>query len=515
MRAKGPAVCAGSQQGYALADHADTAGEREWRAAGMWRDTRDTGRLQRRRRRRSGQWWRERHGGQQPDQRPGGLSCDFASNARSINEMNVSRNSKGADVFALNDGVLHCEEASLEAIAQEHGTPTYVYSKRAILGAYARFVESLAGHRGLVCYAMKANSNLGVLDLLARAGSGFDIVSGGELARALAVGADPARIVFSGVGKTDAEIRTALAAGIACFNVESASELDVIDRLAREMGARAPVSLRINPDVDPKTHPYISTGLRSNKFGIDGALAEQLYARAAVLPGIRVVGIDCHIGSQVTSLEPYREAAERVFDLVDRLQARGIALEHVDFGGGFGIDYGEERGAQVPVIEEFVGTLIECAKQRGHADKKLVLEPGRSIVGNAGVLLTRVQYLKTGATRNFAIVDAAMNDLLRPALYDAWMDICPVVPRAGASTSYEIVGPVCESADWLGHDRALDLHAGDLLAIRSAGAYGMSMAGNYNSRARPAEVIVTGVDTHLVRRRESLGELFGAESTLP
>jgi len=414
--------------------------------------------------------------------------------------------------FAYANGALHCEGVALEEIARRWGTPTYVYSKRAILSAYQRYVDALAGRSALVCYAMKANSNLGVLDLLVHAGSGLDIVSGGELARALAARATPSRIVFSGVGKTETEIGAALAAGIACFNVESAAELETIDRVARAAGKRAPISLRINPDVDSGTHQYIATGLKFNKFGIAVPEAEELYRRAVRLPGIEVIGIDCHIGSQITSIKPYIEAAERVFDLIDRLAAQGIGLRHVDFGGGLGIAYRDEFA---PSIEQFIAALLACVDRRGHGDMKLIFEPGRSIVGNAGALLTRVQVIKAGAAKNFAIVDAAMNDLLRPALYDAWMDVWPVVPRAGEKRMYDVVGPVCESADWLAQERPLAIVAGDLLAILSAGAYGMSMASNYNSRGRPAEVIVDGGRSHLVRPRESVADLYAAESVLP
>jgi len=417
-----------------------------------------------------------------------------------------------ACAFDFIDGVLHCEGVSLEAVAVAHGTPSYVYSRAAILDVFGRYARALEGRAARVCYAMKANSNLGVLDLLARAGCGFDIVSGGELARALAVGADPAGIVFSGVGKTADEIRAALAAGIGCFNVESAAELELVSCTAVEAGSRAPISLRINPDVDPRTHPYISTGLRGNKFGVPAAQALALYQRAATLPGIRIVGIDCHIGSQITSIAPYLEAAERVLDLVEQLEARGIVLDHVDLGGGLGIAY---QGEATPPVEEFVAALLACVDRRGHGGKTLILEPGRSIVGNAGVLLARVQLLKQGAEKNFAVIDAAMNDLLRPALYEAWMDVTPVRPRAQQALRYDVVGPVCESGDWLARERLLALEPGDLVAIRSAGAYGMSMASNYNSRGRAAEVIVDGQQMHLVRRRESIAELFALESTLP
>jgi diaminopimelate decarboxylase len=420
--------------------------------------------------------------------------------------------SAAAAPFTLREGVLHCEDVDLRDVAQRFGTPTYVYSKAAILGAYGRYADALRGRSAMVCYAVKANSNLGVLGLLARAGSGFDIVSGGELARVLAAGADPKRVVFSGVGKSEAEIDAALRAGIACFNVESPAELETIDRLGRAAGLRAPVSLRINPDVDPGTHPYISTGLKFNKFGIPAAHAEQLYRRAAQLAGVEVVGIDCHIGSQITSIGPYVEAAERVLDLVDRLAAAGIALRHVDFGGGVGIDYREDEAT--PAVEDFIGALLACVDRRRHAELGVIVEPGRSIVGRAGVLLTRARVVKDGEAKNFVVVDAAMNDLLRPALYEAWMEVGAVVPRAGPVRRVDVVGPVCESADWLARDRELAVQAGDLLAIHGAGAYGMSMASNYNSRGRPAEVIVDRAAMHLVRRRETDDELFAGESLL-
>ena len=421
-------------------------------------------------------------------------------------------NNTDSPAFHYVGGELHCESTPLAQIASQWGTPTYVYSRSAILAAYQRYVAALTGRKAMVCYAMKANSNLGVLSLLARAGSGFDIVSGGELARALAAGADPSRIVFSGVGKSAADMRSALQAGIACFNVESAAELDRLDQVARGLQRRAPVSLRINPDVDAKTHPYISTGLRSNKFGIPAAEALAIYRHAASLPGIAVVGIDCHIGSQITSVAPYVEAAERVLDLVDALAAAGIPLRHIDLGGGLGIRYRDETA---PAVDELIGALLACMDSRGHGDKTLVLEPGRSIVGNAGVLLSRVEVLKPGVEKNFAVIDAAMNDLLRPALYDAWMDLWPVQPRGGVGRVYDVVGPVCESADWLARERTLDIAEGDLLAILSAGAYAMSMASNYNSRGRPAEIIVDGTRAHLVRAREPVAELFSGEALLP
>jgi diaminopimelate decarboxylase len=356
---------------------------------------------------------------------------------------------------------------------------------------------------------MKANSNLAIVNLLARLGSGFDIVSGGELARAIAAGADPARIVFSGVGKTDAEMASALQLGILCFNLESASELEHLNRVAGSLGKRAPISFRVNPDVDPKTHRYISTGLKGDKFGIAFHDALPLYRRAAGLPHVAVRGIDMHIGSQITTLEPHCEAAAKAFDLVDRLGADGIALEHIDLGGGIGIRYRDEETIAPADYAAAIRALL------GKRPLKLLFEPGRMLVGNAGALLTRVLYLKPGADRNFAIVDAAMNDLLRPALYDAWHEVRAVAPRSGPPTVWQIVGPVCESADFLAHDRALDLAEGDLLAILSAGAYAMAMSSNYNSRPRAAELLVDGKTAHLVRPREVAEELFAREILLP
>jgi diaminopimelate decarboxylase len=402
----------------------------------------------------------------------------------------------------------------LAQVAAAHGTPTYVYSCEAILQAHAAYARALEPAGGLVCYAVKANPSLAILSVLARAGCGFDIVSGGELARVLAAGGDPAKIVFSGVGKTVGEMRAGLDAGIGCFNVESAPELEVLDRVARDMGRRAPVSVRVNPDVDPGTHPYISTGLRQNKFGVGPQEAFELTLRAAASPGLAVRGIDCHIGSQITQAAPYLEAAERMLDLVDRIEGAGVVLHHIDFGGGLGIRYCPEDAA-APGAGELVGQLLDCLRRRGHGAKRLVLEPGRSIVGAAGALLTRVLYLKDGADRRFAIVDAAMNDLLRPSLYEAWMDVREVRPEGRPSALYDVVGPVCESGDWLARARELAIGAGDLLAIDGAGAYGMSMASNYNSRGRAAEVMVAGGVAHLVRPRENPAELFAGECRLP
>ena len=411
--------------------------------------------------------------------------------------------------FQYHDGGLHAESVALADIAQRFGTPCYVYSKAALLAAYRAYGEGFAGHDHLICYAVKANSNLAILGLLARQGSGFDIVSGGELARVLAAGGDPAKTVFSGVGKSHAEIRQALAAGILCFNVESESELARIESLARESGKAAPVSLRVNPDVDAQTHPYIATGLAEDKFGVPVEQALALYRKAHASPNLRVTGIDCHIGSQLTSTGPFVAALHRVLALVDRLAAEGVALDHIDIGGGLGIRYSAEDAP--PPVGDYARTLIGALAGRRC---KLLLEPGRSLVGNAGVLLTRVEYLKRNGTRGFAIVDAAMNDLIRPALYDAYHDIVPVSRSERAGERYDIVGPVCESADFVGRDRSLALAEGDLLAIMSAGAYGMSMSSNYNSRPRAAEVIVDGRDVHLARERESVEQLFALEKVV-
>lgn len=411
--------------------------------------------------------------------------------------------------FALRDGELCAERVPLSAIAERHGTPCYVYSRAAIEGAYRSLDGALAGLPHLICYAAKANANLAVLDVLARLGSGFDIVSGGELARVAAAGGDPAKTVFSGVGKTAAEMRAALDAGILCFNVESEPELERLDAVAREAGRVAPVSFRVNPDVDPKTHPYISTGLKETKFGVAWDDALPLYRRARGMRGIALRGIDTHIGSQITEIAPYREASRKILDLVDRLAGEGIRLEHVDLGGGLGIRYRDET--PVPVAE-YAALLRELFRGRRET---LVLEPGRWLVGDAGVLVTRVEYLKRSPAKRFAIVDAAMNDLIRPALYAAWHAVEPVRPRGGEAERWDIVGPVCESADFLAHDRALALAPGDLVAIRSAGAYAMSMSSNYNARPRAAEVMVDGDRMHLVRRRESAAELAALEATLP
>ena len=411
--------------------------------------------------------------------------------------------------FVLRDGELCAERVPLAEIAARFGTPCYVYSRAALERAWREFDAAFAGVPHLICYAMKANPNLAVLDLFARLGSGFDIVSGGELERVLAAGGDPAKVVFSCVGKSEAEMEAALRVGILCFNVESASELTRLDAVAARVGRIAPVSFRVNPDVDPMTHPYISTGLKESKFGIAFADAPGLYRLAASRPNIAVHGLDIHIGSQITEISPYREAANKVLELVDRLAADGIALTHIDLGGGLGIRYRDETPVSLADYAAMIAGIFSGRRE------KLVFEPGRLLVGDAGVLLTRVEYLKPGDPKSFAIVDAAMNDLLRPALYDAWHPIAPVRPRAGSEQRWDIVGPVCESGDFLAHDRSLAIAEGDLLAIGAAGAYGMAMSSNYNARPRACEVIVDGSRMHLVRRRERAEELFSGESRLP
>jgi diaminopimelate decarboxylase len=417
----------------------------------------------------------------------------------------------GAPNLARSGGELQLDGHDLAGLARHYGTPLYVYSRPAMLAAARAYEQALQGRPHLVCYAMKANSSLAVLQTFAGAGLGFDIVSGGELERVLAAGGDPARVVFSGVGKSRAEMRQALLAGVRCFNVESEGELDTLDAVARALGRRAPVSLRVNPDVDAGTHPYISTGLKGNKFGIAHDRALAAYRHAAGLPGLRVVGIDCHIGSQITQIEPYLDALDRLLDLVEEVEAAGIALRHIDVGGGLGITYADE---QPPQADELVAQLLRKLGERGHGHRELLLEPGRSLVGNAGVLLTEVLVLKPGEMRNFCIVDAAMNDLMRPALYEAWMAIEPCVLRATEPTVWDVVGPVCESGDWLGRDRALAIRPGDMLAVLSAGAYGMAMASNYNSRPRAAEIMLDGAQVHLIRERESVRSLFANERLL-
>ena len=417
----------------------------------------------------------------------------------------------GAPHIAYRGDVLYVEDCRVDDLARAHGTPLYVYSRSAMLDALAPYQRALQGREHLICYAMKANSNLAVLQTFAQAGCGFDIVSGGELERVLAIGADPRQVIFSGVGKTEAEMAQALAAGVLCFNVESQPELERLSQVAVRCGRTAPVSLRINPDVDARTHPYISTGLKANKFGIAHADAVAAYRRAASLPGLQVLGIDCHIGSQITEIAPYLDALDRLLDLVETVEAQGVPIHHVDIGGGLGITYTDE---QPPAADTLIAALLERIDARGHGHRKLMLEPGRSLVGNAGVLVSEVLYLKPGEVKNFCIVDAAMNDLMRPALYDAYHDIVAVTPRDSGSSVYEIVGPVCESGDFLGHARSLALQPGDLLAILSAGAYGMSMSSNYNTRPRAAEVMVKDGETFLIRERETVEQLFAHEHPL-
>ncbi len=411
--------------------------------------------------------------------------------------------------FTRRDGALFAEDLPLTEIAARFGTPAYVYSRAALTAAFNAYKEALTGRDALVCYAVKANSNLAILNVFARLGAGFDIVSGGELARVIAAGGDPAKVVFSGVGKSPDEMRAALSAGILCFNVESAAELEQLNVVAGELGKKAPISLRVNPNVDPKTHPYISTGLKSNKFGVAFEDARSLYRRAATLPNIEIHGLDCHIGSQLLDPAPAAEAAEKVLGLADELAADGIILSHLDFGGGMGIRYSDEN---VPSATEYLAAILKLTEGR---KEKLLFEPGRSLVGNAGLLLTKVEVLKPGSEKNFAIIDAAMNDLMRPALYDAFHDIVPVTARNSAAQCWEVVGPVCESGDFLGHARNLAIETGDLLAILSAGAYGMTMSSNYNTRPRAVEILVDGSTAHVIRQRETISGLFALESVLP
>ena len=404
---------------------------------------------------------------------------------------------------------LTLEGVALADIAARFGTPTYVYSRAALTGAYEAYQKALGMRKALVCYAVKANSSLGILSVFAKLGAGFDIVSGGELARVLAAGGDPGKVIFSGVGKSIDEMRFALETGIGCFNVESAAELDRLNDVATQLGKRAPIAFRVNPDVNPNTHPYISTGLRGNKFGVAFTEALDLYRKAARMPAIEISGIDCHIGSQLLDPAPMAEAAGKILGLVDQLAREGIHLDHIDLGGGLGIRYRDE---EPPTPTDYLKPLLECFEGRSEA---LCFEPGRSLVGNAGLLLTRIEYLKPGVEKNFAIIDAAMNDLARPALYDAWHEIVAVAPRSLPATRYEVVGPICESGDFLGHDRDLSVAPGDLLAILSAGAYGMTMSSNYNTRPRAAEVLVDGDTVHVIRERETLEHLLKGERPLP
>jgi diaminopimelate decarboxylase len=423
--------------------------------------------------------------------------------------------------FSYKNGVLHAENTALADIAGQFGTPTYVYSKAALVDNFSAYANACKANgrdekSALVCYSVKSNSNLAVLNLLSRLGSGFDIVSGGELLRVIAAGGNPRKVIFSGVGKTHDEMRLALSHDILCFNVESISELHRLNEVAKETGKQASVSLRVNPNVDAKTHPYISTGLKENKFGIayDEALAT--YQLAATLPNIRVVGIDCHIGSQLLDDAPLLEALDKVIELIDQLAERGIHLHHLDIGGGIGIAYDDEKPVAVGDYLTRLFARVDQWRAQKHkgAPIQVMFEPGRSIAGNAGILLTEVQYLKHGADKNFAIVDAAMNDLVRPAMYEAWHGVQPVVQRPEPTTTYDVVGPVCESGDWLARQRSLAVQPGDLLAIMSAGAYGMTMASNYNSRGRAAEVMVDGDRVQIIRKREAPADLFALESIL-
>jgi len=414
--------------------------------------------------------------------------------------------------FAWQGDALHAEQVPLAQLAQQYGTPLFVYSKAAMLDALAAYQRGFAGRKVKICYAMKANSSLGVLQVFARAGCGFDIVSGGELERVLAAGGQARDVIFSGVGKTRAEMAQALRAGIGCFNVESEAELEVLSEVAVATGKTAAVSIRVNPNVDPKTHPYISTGLKGNKFGIAHERTLATYHRAAALPGLKVVGIDCHIGSQITDSAPYLDAMDRILDLVAAIEAAGIPLEHIDFGGGLGINY---NGDQPPAADALWAQLFARLDARGFGDRQFMIEPGRSLVGNAGACVTEVLYLKPGEQKNFCIVDAAMNDLPRPAMYQAYHAIVPLQRQDGAGATYDVVGPVCESGDWIGRDRALRVQAGDRLAVLSAGAYCMSMASNYNTRGRAAEVLVDGAQAHLIRARENAADQMRAEHLLP
>ncbi|RZL03253.1 MAG: diaminopimelate decarboxylase [Rubrivivax sp.] len=418
----------------------------------------------------------------------------------------------GSPFLAYRGPDLFLDDVRLGDLVREHGSPVYVYSRRAMLAALAPYQKALKGRAHLVCYAIKANSNLAVLQTFAQAGCGFDIVSAGELARVLAAGGDPSKVVFSGVGKTRAEMRQGIEAGVRCFNVESTAELEVLSEVASSLGRPARVSLRVNPDVDAGTHPYISTGLKGNKFGIAHEEALATYRRAASLPGLEVVGIDCHIGSQITEVAPYLDALDRVLDLVEAIEAAGVPIHHMDLGGGLGITYTDETP---PAADVLIGQLLAKIDARGHGHREVLFEPGRSLVGNAGVLLTEVLFLKPGEQKNFCVVDAAMNDLMRPALYEAYMGIVNIQQRSDeAAQVWDVVGPVCESGDWLGRDRSLAVKAGDVLAVLSAGAYGMTMASNYNTRGRAAELMVDGDQVWVIRARERAEDLFGPESLL-
>jgi diaminopimelate decarboxylase len=414
--------------------------------------------------------------------------------------------------MAYRDNSFFVEDTRLSDLALAHGTPLFAYSKASMLAALAAYQRGFAGHNVQICYAMKANPALGVIQVFAQAGCGFDIVSAGDMTRVLAAGGEAKKIIFSGVGKTRPEMRQALQAGIGCFNVESEAELEVLSEVAVSMGLTAPVSVRVNPNVDPKTHPYISTGLKGSKFGVAHDRVVQTYQRADALPGIQVVGIDCHIGSQITEIAPYLDAVDRMLDLVEAIESAGIAIHHIDFGGGLGINY---NGDTPPGADELWQQMLAKLDARGFGHRALMIEPGRSLVGNAGVCVTEVLYLKPGEQKNFCIIDAAMNDLPRPALYQAFHQIVPLAPRLDAPATWDVVGPVCESGDWIGHDRTLAVQQGDLLAVMSAGAYCMSMASNYNSRGRATEILVDGANTHVIRRRETIDDQMLKESLVP
>ncbi|MEH6394611.1 diaminopimelate decarboxylase [Pseudoalteromonas sp.] len=416
------------------------------------------------------------------------------------------------DFFDYKKNQLHAEDIAVNELAAQYGTPCYIYSRKTFERHYLAFAEAASNHKNLVCYAVKANSNIAVLNVLARLGSGFDIVSKGELARVIAAGGDAKKVVFSGVAKTADEIAYALKLGIKCFNVESVSELDRISQVASELNLVAPISIRVNPDIDAKTHPYISTGLKENKFGIDILTAVSVYQYAASLPGLKITGVDCHIGSQLTEIKPFLEALDKVLALIDDLKANGIELSHLDIGGGLGVPY---NGETPPHPSEYVAHITERLTNYQHLE--LIFEPGRAIAANAGILVTKVEFIKQNQDKYFAIVDAGMNDMLRPALYQAWQNIVPVTPRNDdtPTCNFDIVGPVCETGDFLGKDRMLALQQGDLLAQRSAGAYGFTMSSNYNSRPRVAEIMVDGEQSHLIRARETLESLWQGEKILP
>ncbi len=415
----------------------------------------------------------------------------------------------GHPFIHYSNGQLCVEGIALQTLAQKHGTPLFVYSKAAMLSALAAYQRGFLGRTAQICYAMKANSTLGVLQVFAQAGCGFDIVSGGELARVIAAGGDVGKVIFSGVGKTRVEMRQALEAGIGCFNVESEAELAVLNAVAVELGSKAPISIRVNPNVDPKTHPYISTGLKGNKFGVAHERTLATYQRAAEMPGLRITGIDCHIGSQITDSDPYLDAMDRMLDLVAAIEATGIHLDHIDLGGGLGIDY---NGDTPPAADALWAQLLAKLDARGFGQRKLMIEPGRSLVGNAGVCVTEVLYRKPGEQKNFCIVDAAMNDLPRPAMYQAFHRIVPLNEHSdGDAMLCDVVGPVCESGDWIGRDRQISARAGEYLAVLSAGAYCVSMSSNYNSRPRAAELLVDGDTVHVLRPRESIASLFAGE----